>query len=168
MPTNKQDKRDGPTTEEQKPYLGTPRPCTSSPPTSLSLSISFPYLSSLLSFLGTPSLFISCSFPFSGVFLVPRPPLLSTRLWPLQSKEEGHEERPVWRTTGSDKRNYSYRVHLRHSEVAIVTEFSYRLNMAVSTLTESPGSKKQCLVQTAASVGGAGAAGGAGGLVGSF
>lgn len=48
MPTNKQDKRDGPTTEEQKPHPGTPNPCTLLPLLPLFFSISL-YLSRSLS-----------------------------------------------------------------------------------------------------------------------
>lgn len=50
MPTNKQDKRDGPTTEEQKPHPGTPNPNSLLPlltrlSTSLSLSLISPLIS---------------------------------------------------------------------------------------------------------------------------
>lgn len=48
MPTNKQDKRDGPTTEEQEPHPGTPNPCTLLPLLPLFFSISL-YLSRSLS-----------------------------------------------------------------------------------------------------------------------
>lgn len=83
MLTNKQDKRDGPTTEEQKPYPGTPNPCAllpllrlfffyaSLPPTSLSLSLSrTSHLSHHVSALLLP-LFLA---PFPS--LISRPPSL--------------------------------------------------------------------------------------------
>lgn len=107
MPTNKQDKRDGPTTEEQKPYPGTPNPCALLPllrlfflydslPLFLSLSPSpsllrTSHLSSHFSALPLP-LFLALS-PSPSMFLISHPPLfwINARSFAAQKRKEKRE-----------------------------------------------------------------------------
>lgn len=85
MPTNKQDKRDGPTTEERKPIQGHPTPARSS---LLFLAASLPpslFLSSLLSLL---ALFPSAACFLISLLLSLSPLWINPRSFPLKSKEK--------------------------------------------------------------------------------
>lgn len=106
MPTNKQDKRDGPTTEEQKPYPGTPSPCTLrlffryiSVSSSLSRSSHLPTHFSVLPlalFFGPSPLQLVSHLTSSSLFWI------SAHFLPIESKKKREREREThwWKRWG--------------------------------------------------------------------